>query len=376
MTDPVPKPDNPTPLEEILTSLIESHGPIRVADFMADALGHPQYGYYMTNSPFGEKGDFTTAPEISQVFGELIGAWLITAWEEIGAPSLFNLIELGPGRGTLMDDILRTARVRPKFLKAVRVYMIETSGRQRYEQQKKLQDAKVPVTWATEMHDIPLAPTLIIANEFFDCLPVRQFVHTGDKDKACWQERLVGVNKSSKDGGLRFLLSEELHEIPAGAPATAKPKDIFEVCEAATGIVHEIGRRLQDYKGRALIIDYGHGRSGFGDTLQAVRDHQYWPLLAKPGLADVTAHVDFGALARAGRDAELMVYGPELQSRFLTRLGLEQRLATLIKTADEQVSEQLRSGARRLVHPDEMGTLFKVLCMSSAGLGTPPGFDK
>ena len=375
MTDPARKEVPRTPLEERLITLIEDHGPIRVGDYLADALGHPQHGYYMTGAAFGQDGDFTTAPEISQVFGELIGAWLINSWEEIGAPSLFNLIELGPGRGTLMADILRTAKVRPKFLKAVRVYMVETSGRQRYNQQRALQEAGVPVTWATEMHDIPAAPTLVIANEFFDCLPIRQFVRTADREEPCWRERLVGLTGSGPDKRLCFVLSEERYETPTGAPPGAKPEDIFEVSEDAQDIIRDIAVRLGNHKGRTLIIDYGHGRSGFGDTLQALRKHRYWPPLDEPGLADVTAHVDFAALARTGREQGLLVHGPELQGRFLTRLGLEERKAALLKKATSEEAGLISSGADRLVHADEMGTLFKVLSLSSPMLQAPAGFE-
>lgn len=371
MTQASPKPAPRTPLEERLVDLIRDHGPIRVGDFMADAVGHPQHGYYMTQSPIGVKGDFTTAPEISQLFGELIGAWLVQSWEDIGAPSLFNLIELGPGRGTLMADILRVAKIRPKFLKAARVYMIETSGRLRYEQQKRLNEAGVPITWATEMHDIPPAPTLIIANEFFDCLPIRQFVRTGQTGEASWRERLVGTDDA---GHLRFVLSEALHPNPVGAPPGAVPEDIFEVCDAARDVVSEISERFSQHKGRALIIDYGHGRPGYGDTLQALRNHAFWPPLAEPGMADVTAHVDFAALTRYGREAGLTAFGPERQGRFLDRLGLAQRLEHLCKDKDDETVKSLATGARRLSHPDEMGTLFKALCLASPGLETPAGF--
>lgn len=364
-----------TPLEERLITLIDDHGPIRVGDYMADALGHPQHGYYMTEAAFGSEGDFTTAPEISQIFGELIGAWLVNAWEEIGAPSLFNLIELGPGRGTLMADILRTAKVRPKFLKAARVYMIETSGRQRYAQQRKLQDIGQPITWATELHDIPAAPTLFIANEFFDCLPIRQFIKTTQENEPSWRENLVSYTQTREGKRLCFVLSEALHNTPTGAPAGAKPEDIFEFSADAQSLIRDIAVRLQAHKGRALIIDYGHGRSGFGSTVQAVKNHQYWHPLEAPGMADVTAHVDFATLARTGREKKLLVHGPERQGRFLSRLGFDARKKAILKTAEKEAHALVLSGADRLVNADEMGTLFKALCLSSPSLKTPAGFE-
>ncbi len=362
----------PTPLEERLIRLIEDHGPIRVGDYIADALGHPQHGYYISAAPFGADGDFTTAPEISQIFGELIGAWLIHSWEEMGAPSLFNLIELGPGRGVLMQDILRTAKIKPAFLKAMRVYMVETSGRLRYEQQRRMQDLGVPVTWASDLYDIPAAPSLFVANEFFDCLPIRQFVRQKEADQ--WRERLVGFNSQNGEKRLCFLLSEEIYDTPKGAPQGSKPGDFFESCDAGREIIHALASRLKEHKGRALIIDYGHGRSGFGDTLQALRQHQYWHPLATPGEADVTAHVDFGALARAGREEEILVHGPVLQGAFLARLGIEFRLQRLCEKVSDKKAKELRVGVHRLIHPDEMGALFKAMCLSSPGLATPAGF--
>ena len=367
-----PSKNTPTPLQQKLIALIRDHGPIRIGDYMADALGHPQFGYYISGAPFGADGDFTTAPEISQIFGELIGVWLIQSWREMGAPSLFNLIELGPGRGLLMSDILRTAKLDKRFLNAMRVYMVETSGRLRYEQQKQMQKAGIPVTWANDLYDIPAAPCLFVANEFFDCLPIRQFVREADGDR--WRERLVGMVDHSPQQNLCFVLSEKTYEQPEGAPAKSRPGDIFETCEPAQKLVDEIAARLKDHKGRALIIDYGHGRSGFGDTLQALRQHQYWHPLATPGEADVTAHVDFAALARTGRQRSILVHGPVLQGDFLTTLGIAERAATLIKRATPKQRDDLISGVERLIHPDQMGKLFKVLCLSSPGLATPAGF--
>ncbi|MGV6800642.1 MAG: class I SAM-dependent methyltransferase [bacterium] len=372
MAEPMLNHPKKTPLEERLIALIEDHGPIQIGDFMADALGHPQHGYYMTQSPFGTDGDFITAPEISQIFGELIGAWLIQSWEDLGAPSLFNLIEFGPGRGTLMADILRVAKLRPKFLKAARIYLIETSGRLRYEQTRRLTEFNIPITWAAELHDIPAAPTLAIANEFFDCLPIRQFVRTAQHNKTPWRERLVGLNGPDKT--LCFTLSQDQFPDPDGVPSGVKPEDIFETCPAAQNLIREIASRLLSYKGRCLIIDYGHGRSGFGDTFQALNRHTYRHPLAQPGLQDVTAHVDFAALARVGRESGLLVHGPELQGRFLSRLGLQERAHLLQKNASEEQIALLVSATNRLVDDNEMGRLFKALSLSSPELNTPAGF--
>ncbi|MEM9990077.1 MAG: SAM-dependent methyltransferase, partial [Pseudomonadota bacterium] len=319
-------------------------------------------------------GDFTTAPEISQIFGELIGAWLIDAWQTMGSPSLFNLVELGPGRGTLMADILRVGQVMPPFINAARIYMLETSGRLRVKQQRVLDPWHDRITWIDQLEDIPAAPTLLVANEFFDCLPIRQFVRTADVGETPWRERLVGHTPDGKS--LCFVLSEEKYSSPPGAPSSAKPEDIFEYCAAGEAVVLDLAERLKAHKGRMLIIDYGHGRPGFGDTFQAVKRHDYWHPLASPGLADITAHVDFSALARAGRAADIRVDGPVRQGDFLNRLGLQQRLEVLCHgIEDDNKRADIQSGAGRLSDPDAMGTLFKVLSLSSPGFDEPPGFS-
>lgn len=364
-----------TPLEARLLELIAERGPISIGDFMADALGHPQHGYYTTREPFGAEGDFTTAPEISQIFGELIGAWLIDAWEAIGAPSIVQLVELGPGRGTLMSDILRVARIRPPFRAAIRVTLVETSGRLRLRQRKTLDPAGVPVQWVDRLDDVPAAPTLLIANEFFDCLPIRQFVRTAETGPQPWRERLVGRTGEGAEARLIFTLSNTTYAPRSGIPSAGQPEDIFEECEAGASLMGSLAARFADHKGRALIIDYGHGRSGFGDTFQAVRRHASVHPLTRPGEVDVTAHVDFGALARIGRAAGARVDGPVRQGDFLTRLGLRLRLARLVEAADADARVALVSAADRLTAADGMGSLFKVMALSSAGLTEPPGFS-
>ena len=374
-TAPKAAPAEPTPLELRLTQLIRDHGPISVGDYMSDALCHPQHGYYATRDPFGPSkegqpgGDFTTAPEVSQLFGELVGAWLLHAWSEIGEPSAFNLIELGPGRGTLMADILRVGALRPAFLNAASVFMVEASGRMRYRQQRTLHEAghaRDRAVWADRLDDVPAGPTLLVANEFFDCLPIRQFERASED----WRERLVGLNADGT--GLAFVLAEA--EPPGDAPHGARPEDIYEVSEAGRALAAQIAERLIAHKGRALIIDYGHGRPGLGDTFQAVKRHAHWPVLASPGEADVTAHVDFSALARAARAGGARVDGPVRQGDFLRRLGIEQRLARVAE-ARPDAAEALRAGAQRLIAPDQMGHLFKVMAISSDGLGEPAGFS-
>lgn len=364
-----------TPLEARLMELIRDHGPIQVGEFMTDALVHPQHGYYCTQTALGSKGDFTTSPEISQIFGELIGSWLVHAWEEIGSPTNFNLVELGPGRGTLMSDILRVAKVRPKFLSGVHVYMIEASGRMRYTQKRLLADRGVTITWADRLEDVPPGPMLLVANEYFDCLPIRQFVRLAEDSQRPWRERLVGIS-DDEEPRLKFVLSEQPYADMPGMPQGAQADSVFETCAPAGEIIAEIARRYEEHKGRALIIDYGHGRSGYGDTLQAMKDHQYWPVLDEPGEVDVTAHVDFAALARRARMAEIRADGPIRQADFLERLGLKVRLEAIeIGITDEEKRETIRKGALRLVDRQAMGELFKVLALSPAGSTAPPGFE-
>ncbi len=358
-----------TPLEERLVDLIRLKGPISVADYMADALGHPHDGYYMSRAPFGADGDFTTAPEISQIFGELIGLWLLENWRAMGSPKSFNLIELGPGRGVLMEDVLRAARLRAGFSDAACVWLLETSGRLRVEQQKRLRASGVKPLWADELADIPPAPSLVVANEFFDCLPVRQF----ERVARGWRERFVGLDDKDR---LTFTLGKTPpppdYKLPADSES--EPGDVFEINFAARDFLSELVTDLTEKGGAALILDYGHLASGLGDTLQAVRAHNFWPPLSTPGEADLTAHVNFADLADAAVDAGAVVYGPTAQGRFLDRLGLALRTEMLCKDKDEDEQASIRAGSRRLSAPDQMGEIFKVMCVASPDLPAPPGF--
>lgn len=359
-----------TPLEERLIDLIKLKGPISVADYMADALGHPHDGYYMSQKPLGAEGDFTTAPEISQIFGELIGIWLIEQWRAMGSPEEFNLIELGPGRGVLMEDILRATRVRPAFAKGAQLWLLETSGRLRVEQQRRLKPTELSPLWADEFADIPAAPSLIIANEFLDCLPIHQF----QRVERGWRERMIGVNEET--GKLDFVLGKTPPPASFGLPADdeSEPGDIFEISFAAKEFVSDISTFLTAHTGAALFIDYGHLASGLGDTLQAVRGHQFWPPLASPGRADLTAHVDFGALSDVALEHGAIVHGTTSQGRFLNRLGLGLRAEMLCKDKPEAEQHTIRAGADRISAPDQMGEIFKVMCISSPSHPAPAGF--
>ncbi|EWY41139.1 ATP synthase subunit beta [Skermanella stibiiresistens SB22] len=353
---------------------IAVEGPISVAAFMAEALGHPRHGYYITADRFGAAGDFVTAPEISQMFGELIGLWCAHTWTEIGAPDPVNLVELGPGRGTLMRDALRAAAMVSKFRDAAAVHLVETSPVLRERQRAMLE----PVlkgngpTWHDTLATVPDGPVLVIANEFFDALPIRQFQKTAHG----WTERMVDVDDAT--GGFRFVLDRRPgpveHAIPPSA-RTAAPGSVFETCPAATAIAHELGARLERSGGAALIIDYGHPRSAVGETLQAVRRHAFAPVLDAPGSADLTAHVDFEALANAARDAGARAWGPVTQGAFLAGLGIRERAALLRRRATPGQAIDIDSAVHRLIDDTGMGTLFKVLALTDPRRPAPAGFE-
>lgn len=344
-------------LARILAETIRERGPISVAEYMAAALGHPQYGYYTGHDPFGLGGDFTTAPEISQMFGELIGLWCLLTWQAMGSPERLVLAEIGPGRGTLMADLLRAARIRPPFADALTVVLVETSPALRNRQAQTL--AGHDVAWVERVEDLPPGPLLVVANELFDALPIRQFERQG----GVWRERRIGLDQ---DGNFVFVAGEETAR--PDLPADAADGQIAEIGEAGLALAEWLGRRVVADGGAALIVDYGHQSGGIGDTFQAVRRHRYHPVLSDPGQVDLTAHVDFARLAAAARAAGARVDGPVSQGLFLSRMGLEERARMLMRTATPDQAATLAAGARRLIDPGEMGTLFRVLALASPTL--------
>lgn len=346
---------------DILRQRIEADGPLSVAEYMGLCLGHPEHGYYITRDPLGQAGDFTTAPEISQMFGELIGLWLGQAWMDRGAPAAFTLAELGPGRGTLMADILRaTARIEG-FNEAADIWLVETSPALRRKQWEAV-GAHEP-HWADSLSDLPDAPLFLVANEFFDALPIRQFQIA---DGALC-ERMVGWHDAPV-----FGLSPPLSS-RGGIPEDAAEGTIYETCPQGRAIAADIGRRLSDRGGTALIIDYGHAApAASGDTFQAVRDHAYADPLADPGAADLTAHVDFLALSRAAENAGATSWGLREQGALLEWLGIRVRAAMLAKRQPERRTE-IETALSRLIAPEQMGRLFKVLALTGDDT-PPPGF--
>ena len=351
-----------TPLAARLDARIAQEGPLSLADYMAECLWHPEHGYYATRDPLGRAGDFTTAPEISQMFGEMLGLALGQAWRDQGAPARIALAELGPGRGTLMADMTRALAAVPGCLEAAEIHLVEASPALRARQRETLGDRAV--VWHDAVGDLPDdRPLFLVANEFFDALPIRQFQRAGGE---MWQERRVG----RVQGRLALGLAGEAPQ-PALADrlADTAPGDVVEVCPAAPGIAAEIGARIARQGGAALILDYGDWRAR-GDTFQAVQGHAYADPFAAPGEADLTAHVDFEAIARAAPCAHV---GPTPQGVFLERLGITARAQRLAERLSGEARARHVAAHRRLTHPEEMGTLFKCLALHPEGAPPPPG---
>jgi NADH dehydrogenase [ubiquinone] 1 alpha subcomplex assembly factor 7 len=358
-----------TALLDLLRRRIAIDGPLTVAQYMAEALGHPRHGYYIKRDPLGAAGDFTTAPEISQVFGELIGLWCADLWQRLGAPDPVLLVELGPGRGTLMQDALRAiGRAAPGFRTALRLHLVETSPALRAAQAARL--AAADPTWHDRLADLPDGPALVIANEFFDALPIRQW----QRGTGGWHERLIGWDDEA--GRLRWELSARadpgLALIPP-AVCDAAPGSIAEACPAGLSHAAMLGGRLARQGGAALIVDYGPAQSAPGDSFQAMRRHAFVDVLETPGDADLTAHVDFEALAIAATQTGAAAHGPVPQGAFLEALGLHPRAAQLKAAAPARAGE-IDAAIERLASPAQMGTLFKALALTAPGLGAPAGF--
>jgi NADH dehydrogenase [ubiquinone] 1 alpha subcomplex assembly factor 7 len=357
-----------------IADLIAAQGPMSVAQFMTMALLDPKEGYYATRDPFGTGGDFTTAPEISQMFGEMAGLWLVQAWADQGSPKNPRLVELGPGRGTLMADILRVAQVAPDFMADLEVVLVEASPALQAIQAEKLRGPNngfmcADISWQAQFDDsLADRPLFLVANEFFDALPLRQYVKT----ERGWCERMVTLS----DGALAFALA------PVPVPSSAIPADraqapdggVYETSPAATALAEDIARIIAARGGAALMIDYGYGEAaGFSETLQAVSGHRFAEALTEPGEDDISAHVDFAALAQSGRRGGAGVFGPLTQGMFLANIGIVERAEQLMK-ANPDEAQKLLAAVERLIGNDQMGRLFKVLAFAPPSVGGMAGF--
>jgi len=364
--------DDIQPLEMEIRRRIQAAGPMPLAEFMTLCLTDRAHGYYVTRDPLGERGDFVTSPEISQMFGELIGLWMAAVWKQMGEPPNLRVIELGPGRGTMMADALRAAKVMPAFRDALVLHLVEVSPALQAAQEKTLEQLPVPMFWHAALKDVPKGPAIIVANEFFDALPVHQAVKGGRG----WHERLIEIDAV---GNLAFTLAPEplahFERLLPEAVRAAPEGSVFEW--RSTAVAMEMGRRLASDGGAALVIDYGHAQSAAGETLQSVGRHAYVDPLTAPGSIDLTAHVDFETLAKAAEAMGAVSYGPIEQSEFLRRLGIETRAANLKANATPAAAADIDAALARLTGHGRtgMGTLFKAVAFAHPKLGTPPGFE-
>ena len=342
-----------------------------LADYMRLCLTHPEHGYYVKRDPLGTGGDFITAPEISQMFGELIGVWMATVWRQMGAPENFRIVELGPGRGTLLDDALRATKKVLGFHQAAVLHLVEVSPTLRELQERRLKKTGLALSWRDRLEDVPSGPSIIVANEFIDVLPVHQAVRREDG----WHERVVALNA---DGNLAFDAAREpMQFFETSLPRALRQAPLGSIYEwRADSIALELGRRTRD-EGAALIIDYGHAHSGLGDTLQAVARHAFTDPLRAPGLVDLTAHVDFEALAQCAETMGARIHGPIRQRDLFLRLGIEKRAAALKSAVSEQKAADIELAFSRLIAGGArgMGDLFKAIAIAAPKLGPLPAFE-
>ncbi len=362
-----------TALNDHLVHTIKENGPISFAYYMAECLANPKHGYYMTRDPIGKSGDFITSPEVSQMFGEMVGLWVIDCWQKMSYPPSFNLVELGPGRGTLMADIIRILHTQPDIRDAVQIQMVEISPPLKDLQRKTLEGVGLTATWHERFMDVPEGPTIIIANEFFDALPQHQFMKKGES----WAEHTIGV-EDDKLASLMAAPGPSFQLLDKDLVKKAKDGDVLEVCPPALYMMGDIAARLKSYGGGALIIDYGYTKPGVGNTIQAMKGHDFHPPLEAPGEADITAHVNFMALQTALGELEMDVLGPVTQRDFLKNLGIDYRAEQIISANPDRpgAAENIQKGLKKLVGEKEMGNLFKVLGISYGLYGEPPGFHE
>ncbi len=356
-------------LKEFLIGLIKHQGDLPISEYMRLCLYHPTYGYYNQQSPIGRKGDFITAPEVSQMFGEIIGLWVANIWHNMGNPKRLYLVEMGGGYATLMADMLRAQKIVPHMHKALEVHMVETSPSLTQIQKEKLTSLpyNLPFYWHKDISTLPQdAPLIFIGNEFFDALPV----HHIQKKQESWHERCIGLDTA---GNFMITLSEDSLIPPATHPLIdeAKEGDILEFSTDALAIMSQIAERIRQQKGACLFADYGYAYPHFGESLQAIKNHQFVDILENPGLTDLTAHVDFGALAQLSYLHHVKILPLLSQGAFLTTLGIKERAKALKKDAPPAVREAIDSQLHRLTDKKQMGNLFKIFMCAHPDIPMP-----
>jgi len=360
-----------SPLETEIRRRIALAGPMPVRQYIALCLTHPEHGYYTTRDPLGRDGDFITAPEVSQIFGELVGLWAASLWQAIGAPENVRIVELGPGRGTMMLDAMRAANVVPAFRDAPVVHLVEASPAMRVRQEATLKGIQAPILWHDSFEEVPDGPAIILANEFFDALPVHQAVRQING----WYERMVGINEQ---GNLAFSIADEqlplFDQLLPPAVRTASLGSVYEW--RPDNLALEIGRRIMRQGGGALIIDYGHLESAAGETLQAVGRHSFTDPLGTPGQVDLTAHVNFEALRLAAESMGVRTHGPLDQAEFLRRMGIDRRAAALKSVVTPDKAGDIDLAVSRLTGEGRtgMGKLFKAIAFTDPKVAAIPGF--
>lgn len=343
-----------TPLKSRIIKHIKTAGALPLAEYMHWCMADAKDGYYANQTAIGSKGDFITAPEISQMFGEMIGIWAAETWDALGKPSPFNLVELGPGKGTLMHDLLRIGNAVPDFLVAAQIQMIETSHKLIKTQKQTLNEYD-NITWHKSIQNIPAQPTILIANEFLDVLPIRQYIKTGNE----WREHSISLDDND---ALIWVLGAGVLEADSLPPNAMNEPDgaVFEISTIREAFIANTSNLLKENTGSAIFIDYGHGKTGFGDTVQAMRNHGFADILKEPGLADLTSHVDFDSLGKIAKETGLNIKPLQKQGEFLIKTGLLERAGQLGHQKSPEIQELLTQQAERLALPDEMGDLFKV----------------
>ncbi len=355
-----------TNLKEYLQDLILRKGPISIARYMEACLTHPEFGYYMTRDPLGAEGDFITAPEISQMFGEMVGLWLVDCWQKMGRPVPVQVVELGPGRGTLMADIVRTLKISPGLEAAAQIHLVEASPVLAVSQAQSLK-----AEWHPNLSSVSGGPFILIANEFFDALPIHQV----QKTEAGWKEIFVGLRDAEFATELGTP-SDTLDRLSGKLQNNALPGQFAEIAPDALDLCETIGGRIEADGGAVLIIDYGYAEEGYGETLQAVKNHQFSGVFGDPGQADLTAHVNFAALKRSLSVAGAAVWGPTTQAEFLNRMGIVKRAERLSDAASPQQKKEIVTALHRLTAGRAMGQLFRVLAASRPTMDPPLGFDR